>query len=95
LLDRVRYAIRARHYSHRTERAYIGWIRRFIFFHRKRHPNEMGEQEVTQFLSSLATDRNLSASSQNQALSALLFLYQTCWGGSSIAWIESSVPNGL
>ena len=55
----------------------------------------MGEQEVTQFLSSLATDRNLSASSQNQALSALLFLYQTCWGGSSIAWIESSVPNGL
>ena len=75
LLDRVRQAIRARHYSPRTEKAYVGWIRRFIVFHGKRHPDEMGVPEVTQFLSSLATRDKVSASTQNQALSALLFLY--------------------
>ena len=58
----------------RTEKAYVGWIRRFILFHGKRHPDEMGETEVTEFLSSLATQGKVSASTQNQALSALLFL---------------------
>jgi hypothetical protein len=75
LLDRVREALRVRHYSRRTERAYVQWIRRFILFYGKRHPAEMGAEEVTRFLSWLAVDRRVSASTQNQALSALLFLY--------------------
>ena len=76
LLDRVRGAIQARHYSHRTEDAYVGWIKRYIFFHDKRHPAEMGAAEVTRFLTSLAVDGHVAASTQNQALSALLFLYR-------------------
>ena len=76
LLDRVRAAIRARHYSRRTEEAYVAWIRRYIFFHGKRHPAEMGAPEITRFLSSLAVDGRVAASTQNQALSALLFLYR-------------------
>ncbi len=76
LLDRVREAIRSRHYSRNTEDAYVAWIKRFIFFHGKRHPAEMGESEVTRFLSSLAVSFRVSASTQNQALSALLFLYR-------------------
>jgi integron integrase len=76
LLDQVRQAIRARHYSYMTEKAYVGWIKRFIFFHDKRHPTEMGETEVARFLSSLATESKVSASTQNQALHAILFLYQ-------------------
>ena len=67
--------LRARHYSPRTEKAYVGWIRRFIVFHGKRHPDGMGEPEISRFLSSLASDRRVAASTQNQALSALLFLY--------------------
>jgi len=76
LLDQVRYAIRARHYSRSTERAYIGWIRRFILFHNKRHPKEMAESEINAFLTHLAVKEKVSASTQNQALSALLFLYR-------------------
>lgn len=76
LLDQVRDAIRTRHYSYRTEEAYVGWIKRFILFHHKRHPAEMGAAEVSAFLSSLATDAHVSASTQNQALAALLFLYR-------------------
>lgn len=75
LLERVRLAIRARHYSRRTEEAYSAQMKRFIFFHGKRHPSEMGEREIAQFLSSLANDFHVSASTQNQALNALLFLY--------------------
>jgi len=75
LLDQVRQAIRTRHYSYRTEKAYVHWIKRFIFFHNKRHPLEMAEPEIGQFLSSLATDRHVSSSTQNQALNALPFLY--------------------
>lgn len=75
LLDQVRQAIRTRHYSYRTEKAYIHWIQRFIFFHDKRHLAETGEAEIAHFLSSLATDSRVSASTQNQALNALLFLY--------------------
>jgi integron integrase len=75
-LDHVRAAIRTRHYSVRTEKAYVQWIKRFIFFHQKRHPLEMGEAEVGQFLSNLACERQVSVSTQNQALNALLFLYR-------------------
>jgi integron integrase len=76
LLDQVRAAIRLRHYSLRTEEAYVQWIKRFIFFHGKRHPLEMGVPEVSQFLSALAMKGHVSASTQNQALCALLFLYR-------------------
>jgi integron integrase len=76
LLDQVRQAIRTRHYSYRTEKAYVHWIKRFIFFHDKRHPAEMGEAEIGRFLSSLATERRVSASTQNQALNALIFVYR-------------------
>ena len=76
LLDQVRQAIRARHYSRLTEKAYVGWIRRYILFHGKRHPEGMGEAEITRFLSWLATEKRVSASTQNQALSAILFLYR-------------------
>jgi integron integrase len=76
LLDRVRWLLRTKHYSIRTEQAYVDWIRRFVLFHGKRHPNEMGETEIRDFLSHLAVERNVSASTQNQAFSALLFLYQ-------------------
>ncbi len=75
LLDRVKMRMRVRQYSPRTEKAYVGWIRRFILFHGRRHPGEMGEREVTEFLTHLATERRVAASTQNQALSALLFLY--------------------
>lgn len=76
LLDRVRWHLRAKHYSIRTEQAYVDWARRFILFHKKRHPDEMGESEISAFLSHLAVNRNVAASTQNQAFSALLFLYQ-------------------
>jgi integron integrase len=76
LLDLVRDAIRLRHYSIRTEQVYINWIKRFILFHNKRHPADMAEVEVRKFLSHLARVGNVAASTQNQALSALLFLYK-------------------
>jgi integron integrase len=76
LLDQVRATIRMRHYSRRTEGTYVHWVRRFILFHRKRHPNTMGTAEITAFLSWLATSQQVSASTQNQACSALLFLYR-------------------
>ncbi|HTY17934.1 MAG TPA: integron integrase [Myxococcota bacterium] len=80
LLDRVRQTARLRHLARRTEDAYVEWIRRFILFHGKRHPQEMGSLEVVAFLSDLATRGHVSASTQNQALSALLFLYRTVLG---------------
>lgn len=76
LLDRVRHAIRARHYSRSTEKSYIHWIRRFILYHNKRHPSLMRENEIIQFLSSLAIREKISASTQNQAFNALFFLYR-------------------
>ena len=76
LLDVVRDRIRAKHYSYRTEKAYLQWIRRFVRFHRGRHPREMGKGEVERFLTTLATRDHVSASTQNQALAALLFLYR-------------------
>jgi integron integrase len=89
LLDQVRQAIPLRHYSPRTEVAYVAWIRRFIVFHRKRHPRELGEPEVTAFVSSLAS-RGVSASTQNQALSAVLFLYAVVLG-QRLGWMNEIV----
>ncbi len=90
LLDQVRAAIRVRHYSRRTEDSYVHWIRRFILFHGKRHPSEMGEREITAFLSDLAVTKNVAAATQNQALSAILFLYQKvlCL---KLEWLEDVV----
>jgi len=79
-LDRVRLALRSRHFSRRTEEAYVSWIRRFILFHGKRHPDGLGAPEVTAYLGHLASDRQVSASTQNQAFSALLFLYREVLG---------------
>ena len=76
LLDQVRGRVRVLHYSRRTEQSYVNWIKRFILFHGKRHPREMGAVEVEAFLSSLAIERNVAASTQNQALAAILFLYK-------------------
>ena len=76
LLDQVRNRIRCKHYSIRTEQAYVDWIKKFIFFHGKRHPLEMGEKEIGDFLTYLAVKRNVAASTQNQALCALVFLYR-------------------
>ncbi|MFZ5917968.1 MAG: integron integrase [Chloroflexota bacterium] len=80
LLDQVRHAVRLKHYSIRTEQAYVDWIKRFILFHGKRHPQNMGAPEIQAFLTHLAVDRNVAASTQNQALSALLFLYRHVLG---------------
>ena len=90
LLDQVRAAIRVRHYSRRTEDTYVHWIRRFILFHAKRHPQEMGEREVTAFLTYLAVDKNVAASTQNQALAAILFLYQKVLE-MKLDWLEDVV----
>ena len=76
LLEQVRDLIRTRHYSYRTEEAYLNWVRQYMLFHGKRHPAEMGAAEVTAFLTHLAVKRQLAASTQNQALAALLFLYK-------------------
>ncbi|MGH7652828.1 MAG: integron integrase [Gemmatimonadaceae bacterium] len=76
LLEQVRRALRSRHYSRRTEIAYSGWIRRFVLFHGRRHPSNMGEEEIAAFLSDLATRGKVSASTQNQALHSILFLYR-------------------
>ena len=87
LLDQVREAIRMRHYSMRTEEAYV---RRFIFFHGKRHPLEMGADEITRFLSALAVQGHVSASTQNQALCALVFLYRHVLG-LNLGWLDDVV----
>lgn len=76
LLDRVREAVRVRHYSIRTERAYVDWIRRYILFHGKRHPATLEARHVGEFLSYLAQKRNVAAETQNQALCAIVFLYR-------------------
>jgi len=76
LLDQVRDIIRKRHYSIRTEDAYVEWIRRYILFHGKKHPKDMGEREISQYISHLASQKNVAASTQNQALCALVFLYK-------------------
>ena len=76
LLDQMRDILRAKHYSYRTEETYLDWVRRYILFHSKRHPGDMGAAEIQAFITHLATQRNVAASTQNQALSAILFLYR-------------------
>lgn len=80
LLDQLRDRIRLKHYSLRTEQAYLQWVKRYILFHGKRHPADLGKEEIESFLTSLAVDRNVAASTQTQALSAILFLYKEVLG---------------
>ena len=88
LLDQLRDRIRVKHYSIRTETQYVHWVRRFILFHGKRHPREMGSGEVEAFLSHLAVDGKVAAATQNQALSALLFLYREVLGV-TLPWLDN------
>jgi len=90
LLDQLRACIRTRHYSIRTEQAYVQWVRRYILFHHKRHPREMGARELEAFLSHLAVRRKVAASTQNQALNALLFLYREVLG-IDLPWLDNVV----
>jgi Phage integrase, N-terminal SAM-like domain len=76
LLDQIRDRLRLKNFAYRTEKSYLYWIKQYILFHNKRHPNEMGGPEIEQFLTYLATTKKVAASTQNQALSALLFLYR-------------------
>jgi integron integrase len=76
LMEQVQDAIRLKHYSYKTEKSYVGWIRRYIFFHDKRHPKDMGSAEIEAFLTHLAVEEKVAASTQNQALNAILFLYK-------------------
>ena len=88
LLDRLRASIRLKHYSIRTEEAYAQWVKRFILFHGKRHPGELGAPEVEAFLSHLATEGLVAASTQNQARSAILFLYNEVLG-TELPWLSN------
>jgi len=88
LLDQLRDKIRIKHYSIRTEKSYLGWNRRFIFFHNKRHPKDMGAAEVEQFLTYLAVKLGVASSTQNQALSAILFLYKEVLG-IELPWLNN------
>jgi len=90
LLDQYRERLRIKHYSLRTEQAYLHWVRRFIYFHSKRHPAGLGGPEVERFLSHLATEGRVSASTQNQALAALLFLYREVLG-KELPWLDGVV----
>jgi len=90
LLDQVRDRIRLKHYSYKTEQQYVGWIRRYILFHGKQHPATLGGREVEAFLSHLATDREVAAATQNQALAALLFLYKQVLG-IDLPWLNDVV----
>ena len=76
LLDRVRYSLRQRNYSLSTEQTYTSWIKRFILYHDKRHPREVGEKEIEEYLTNLAVERQVSPSTQNQALNAIIYLYE-------------------
>ena len=90
LLDQLRDRIRLRHYSIRTEAAYLNWVKRFILFHGKRHPKDMGATEVEAFLTHLAVQGQVAAATQNQALSALLFLYREVLG-QQLPWMDEVV----
>ncbi|MCL4278968.1 MAG: phage integrase N-terminal SAM-like domain-containing protein, partial [Ignavibacteriaceae bacterium] len=87
LLDKVRTELRSKHYSIKTEKAYTNWIKRFVFFHNKRHPNEMGAEEIKSFINNLATDHHVSSATQNQALQGILFLYKNILN-KNVGWIE-------
>lgn len=87
LLDQVRITMRAAHYSKSTEESYVNWIKRYIHYHNKRHPNEMGTEEIGNFITSLAVDHNVSASTQNQALQGILYLYKNILK-KDVGWIN-------
>ncbi len=89
LLEQVRNLIRTRHYSYSTEQSYTHWIRQYIHFHGKRHPAEMGATEVSEFLTHLAVSRKVAASTQNQALAAILFLYRNVLGH-DLPWLQNA-----
>lgn len=91
LLDQVRREIRRRHYSPRTEQCYVSWIRRYVLYHGKTHPSQLGPRDVARFLSHLAVEKRVAASTQNQALSALLFLYREVLH-TDLDWVEDIVP---
>ncbi len=93
LLDQVRDEIRLRHYSLRTEHTYLGWIKRFILFHNKRHPRDMSAQEITRYLTYLAVEGRVSASTQNQALNAILFLYRAILK-IDLPWLDGVLQKG-
>ncbi|HET7527445.1 MAG TPA: integron integrase [Burkholderiaceae bacterium] len=90
LLARLRHALRVRHYSIRTEQAYVDWVRRFVLFHGKRHPRDLGAAEVQAFLTHLAVDRSVASPTQNQAKSAILFLYREVMGF-QLPWLDDIV----
>ena len=91
LLGERRDLIRRKHYSIRTEQAYLDWAKRYVLFHGKRHPNEMGAAQIVAFLSHLAVERQVAASTQNQALNALVFLYKQVFGREDLA-LENIAP---
>lgn len=88
LLDQVRASVRLKHFSIRTEQACLHWIKRFIIFHGKHHPSELNEQHVTAFLSRLAVDREVAVATQNQALSAVVFLYWQSWHSRLLLFLD-------
>ena len=90
LLDQIRERLRLKHYSIRTEKSYVDWIRRYIVFHNRQHPRQLGSKDVERFLTYLAVDRELSASTQNQALAALLLLYREVLGV-ELPWLDDLV----
>jgi len=90
LLDQMRALLRTKHYSIRTEDSYLQWAKRYILFHGKRHPAALGAAEINEFLSHLAVERNVSSSTQNQALCAILFLYRDVLGD-DVPWMENLV----
>ena len=90
LLDRMRARLRTRHYSIRTEDTYVQWAKRYILFHGKQHPSAMGAPEINEFLTHLAVERNVSASTQSQALAAILFLYRDVLG-EEVPWLNDLV----
>ena len=93
LFEQVRNRLRTLHYSYRTEQQYLGWVRRFVLFHHRRHPAELGAPEVEAFLSHLAVDRKVSAPTQNQALAAILFMYRHVLERSFRGWTRSCAPS--
>jgi integron integrase len=88
LLDKVRTELRSKHYSRKTEVAYTNWIKRFVLFHKKRHPKEMGAEEIKAFIDNLATNHHVSSATQNQALQGILFLYKNILT-KDVGWIEN------
>ena len=88
LLDQLRFAIRTRHLSYRTEQAYVNWVKQFIHFHKMKHPEDMDETYISLFLTNLAVNRKIAASTQNQALCAVLFLYKHVLK-KELGWIDN------